>query len=173
MGVFDTPKGDDNIIEIRNPEEWGSEYCRARKTIMVADREWVENQQVQIKRAGGNRGRRRHGFQQAEDIDIQFASGESDRLWVFRMLIDWNFTKDGMSMPLTLESVKELPDHVLDYIWDTIQAAQPAPKTVPGGEEGSENPTLIGVSGFIGGAMSKEDPTLREDPGERNYLTKF
>lgn len=170
MGVFDTPKGNDDIIEIRNPEWDPGEMCRARKTILVEDREWVENQQIRIKRSG-NRAQRRHGgFQQTEDIDIQPVLGESDRLWVFRMLVDWTFTKNGMPMPLKLESVKQLPDHVLDYIWDAIQAAQPK-KDIPGMED-SENPTSIGAFATTVGAMSKEDPDLLDGPGTRNYLTR-
>lgn len=176
MGVFDIPKGKDDIIDIRNPEWDEGEQCRARKTVLVKDREWVENQQLQIKRARGNRQQRRHGgFQQADDIDIQAAFGEVDRLWVFRMLVDWTFTKDGMPMPLTLEAVRELPQDVLNYIYDEIMDAQPKPKEPPKAKQGgkeSENPTLIGASGSIVGVSSKEDREPSDESGSRNYLTK-
>lgn len=171
MGVFDI-KADEDIITIQNPK-WDNEYCRARTVVLVADEEWVQNRLVQIKndfQETGNRAFRRQ--KQAMSFDAQI--GATKRLWVFRMLKEWNFTKDGLPMPLKLEAVQQLPQHVLDYIYDAIMAAQPKDEedTEQGGEEDETDPTLHFASDFIDGGLSSHMKEQSNETGARNFLLK-
>ncbi|HET8910677.1 MAG TPA: hypothetical protein VFN23_04390, partial [Ktedonobacteraceae bacterium] len=135
MGVFDEKQ--DDIIIIRDEKNWEPhEQCCARTVVKVADFEWVQNQLVLIKQTANKS--RRGAFQRDAQMDIQAQTGAADRLWVFRMLVDWTFTKGGQPMPLSLEAVKQLPQHVLNFIYNKIQEAQPKED----GEEDAESRTV-------------------------------
>lgn len=170
MGVFDIRE--DDIFEIRNPK-WGNEYCRARATVVVEDEEWVNNQLIKIKQDAqqtGNRAFRR----QKQPLSFDAQMGATNRLWVFRMLVDWTFTKNNMPMPLSLEAVKQLPQHVLDYIYEQIMKVQPKDEdeTEQGEDENDTDPTMKPVSLSIVGAVSKAEKKQSSETGPRNFLSK-
>jgi hypothetical protein len=173
MGVFD--EKDDDLITIHAPNWDPHEECVARTVVKVSDFEWVQNQLVLIKQ--NTQSTRRGAFQQDVGIDIQAQTGAADRLWVYRMLKSWTFTKNGMPVPLTLQAVRELPQSVLNYIYNEIQKRQPKEEEEeeaelrPTGEENGSNFTGD-VFAFTDGAMSRRDLELSNEHGPRNYLTK-
>ena len=168
MGVFDIRE--DDIFEIHHPS-WGNEYCRARKTVVVADEEWVNNQLIKIKNDFQNQGNRAfRRSKQAMSIDAQI--GATNRLWVFRMLVDWNFTKDGMPMPLKLEAVQQLPQSALDYIYEQIMAEQPKDEDEQGENEEGTDPTSTPAIASTNGASSRVTKDLSNEAGTRNFLLK-
>lgn len=122
MGVFDERA--DDVIIIHSPDWEPHEQCEARTVVKVADYEWVQNQLVQIKQSAA-RQRKRGAFQQDADIDIQAQTGAADRLWVYRMLKSWTFTRNNQPVLLSLEAVRCLPQSVLNCIYQEIQRHQP------------------------------------------------
>lgn len=171
MGVFD--KKEDDIIEITH-SDWNGESCQVRTVVLVEDFEWIQNQLVVIKQQSSH-GHRRGAFQREQEIDIQAQTGAADRLWVFRMMRSWTFTRNGRPVELTLQAVKQLPQNVLNHIYNEIMKRQPKEETAEQGEETeeeTEDPTSIDVSDSTDGAMNREDRELLPGPGLRNYLTK-
>lgn len=170
MGAFDV-KADD-VIVIKGPKWEPHESCQARTTVLVADEEWVTNQLVKIKQeaqAQGNRAFRR----QKNNMSMEAQIGATNRLWVFRMLVDWTFTKDGVPMPLTLESVKQLRQDYLDYIYEAIMAAQPKDEeeeTEQGDDE--TDPTSSGVLPTISGVSNRVAKEQSSETGKRNFLLR-
>ena|SRR5579859_4610998 len=170
MGAFDV-KADD-IITIRNPKWDAHESVRTRTTVLVADEEWVTNQLVKIKQDAqqqGNRAFRR----QKNNMNMEAQLGAANRLWVFRMLVDWTFTKDGLPMPLSLESIKQLRGDYLDYIYEQIMKAQPKDEdTEQGEDEEDADPTLPVALHSINGATSRVVKAQSGENGTRNFLSK-
>lgn len=175
MGVFD--ERDDDIITIHAPSWEPHEECVVRTVVKVSDFEWVQNQLVLIKQ--NSQQKRRGAFQQESGLDIQTQTGATDRLWVFRMLKSWTFTKNGMPVPLSLQVVRGLPQNVLNYIFNEIQCRQPKEENETEanlrktGEEGEEGSNFISDAfDSIDGDTSRdvEEPSVGH--GRRNYLTK-
>lgn len=184
MPAFDAPRDREDIIIIRDEKHWDPhESARARTVVRVADEEWVKNQQIFIRPKKGNRAQRRAqgGLQRQDaDVDIKNQLGAVNRLWVQRMLVDWTFTKDGMPMPISSESMKLLDQSYVDYIYEAIMDAQPKDPDDDDTEQGEdedddsdEDPTLDAASLSIVGEMSNLDEEQPEEPSVRNYLKKF
>lgn len=171
MGVFDEQA--DDIITIHAPSWEPHEECVARTVVKVGDFEWVQNQLVLIRQT--SQPKRRGAFQQEGGLDIQAQAGAADRLWVFRMLKSWTFTRGGMPVPLSLQAVRELPQSVLNHIYNEIQKRQPREENETEAElreTEEDSPFFDDACDSIAGAMSNLDEAPPEDPGKRNYLTK-
>jgi hypothetical protein len=175
MGVFDEQA--DDIITIHASNWEPHEECVARTVVKVSDFEWVQSQLVLIKQSSQTK--RRGAFQKDVGLDIQAQTGAADRLWVFRMLKSWTFTRGGQPVPLSLEAVRQLPQSVLNYIYNEIQERQPKEegeeKAEPRSTDGEEEEGSLffdDASDSIDGEMSNPDEGLSGEHGARNYLTK-
>lgn len=177
MGVFDD-KADD-VITIRDEKNWEPhESATVRTVVKVSDFEWVQNQLVQIKQ--GALSQRRGAFQRDQAMNIQALTGASDRLWVFRMLKSWTFTKAGQPVELTLKNVQQLPQSVLNFIYNEIMKRQPKEEEESGPEfeteqkeEGSAFFDAASLS--TAGDISSSDVKVQDEselPASRNFLPK-
>ncbi len=121
MGAFDNTN--ETITIPTSPEqakEWGwepHESVTVRTVVTVEDEEAVNNQVMKMVSNFG-KGKKNQA------LDIQSNLGATRRLWIQRMLVSWTFTKNGMPIPISAESLKQLKGSYLDRIYDAIQAEQ-------------------------------------------------
>lgn len=171
MGAFDVKE--DDIITIHGPKWDAHEQVLARTTVLVADEEWVTNQLMKIKSDFEGKGNRAFRRSKQASMSLESQIGAANRLWVFRMLKSWTFTKDGQPMPLSLESVKMLRQDYLDYIYEQIMKAQPKDEDEETEEDDEEEgtPFTASASHSIADEISDDYPVKKKP--SRNFLTNF
>lgn len=176
MSAFDID-GDD-IITVHGKDWDVHESCRVRTVIRAGDQEWVLNQLMHVV---APQGKQKRGNTAALDLKSQL--GATNRLWVQRMLVDWTFTRGGLPMPISAESLKLLKQSYIDEIYQAIQDRQPKEEDV---EEADDNgneeegtpffdaalPSIAGDIESIDGERLMEDLISGPVKRPRNHLSK-
>lgn len=148
------------------------EVAVVRYRVKGADEEWVKNRQLLIEQENDRRFAR--GGIQREDSTtrIKNQTGAIRRLWVQRMLVSWTFTDDnGRPVRITDESMGELLQEYIDYIYEEIMKRQPDRQQVvkDGKDEGT--PFISMPSSTTDGGISEPEENDQPDQS-RNYLLK-
>ncbi len=151
MSAFDTD-GDD-IITVHGKDWDTNESCQMRTVIRAGDEEWVLNQLMQVAMPQGKQ--KRGG---SDGMDLKSQLGATKRLWVQRMLQSWTFTRGGLPMPISGESLKLLKQSYIDDIYNALQARQPKTPELEVSEGDEEGTPFFGnVSTFTAGDIDTID----------------
>ncbi len=114
MGAFDK---NEETVTIHSKLWENHETVTIRVTPTLEDEEWVNNQVARM--ITPNKGARNKG------IAIESNMGATRRLWIERMIVNWTFTKNGMSVPVSRNAIRQLPTPYADFIYEKLMEYQP------------------------------------------------